>query len=89
MNMGVFGTKTSDLKIETPLMYLTKAETFKLAEVENCLDEVIEMSHTCYNGKRSYRHDWGWSTESGTKEDPFCPACQLRANGWNEYINLK
>jgi 7-cyano-7-deazaguanine synthase in queuosine biosynthesis len=69
-------------------MYLTKAETFRLAEVENCLTEVIEMSHTCYNGKRLHRHDWGWSAENGTKEDPFCPACQLRANGWNEYINL-
>lgn len=89
MNMGVFGIKTSDLKIETPLMYLTKAETFKLAETENCLNEVIEMSHTCYNGKRLYKHDWGWSAESGTQEDPFCPACQLRANGWKEYINLK
>ncbi len=84
MDKGVFGDKESGLTIETPLMYLTKAETFKLAKEENCLNEVVELSHTCYNGKRSTRHEWGWSAETGTKEDPFCPACELRKKGWDE-----
>ena len=85
MNVGVFGEKDSSLTIETPLMYLNKAETFKLAKDENCLEDVIELSHTCYNGKRLYQHEWGWSSEKGTEDDPFCPACQLRANGWEEF----
>lgn len=87
MNQGVFGTDEGPLSIETPLMYLTKAETFKLAEVEGCLDEVVDHSHTCYNGLRLYKHDWGWSGEMGTPEDPFCPACELRAKGWREYLD--
>jgi len=85
MDLGVFGDKESGLSIETPLMNLDKADTFKLAYDENCLDEVIESSHTCYNGERKYQFEWGWSSEQGTEEDPFCPACQLRANGWEEY----
>tara|TARA_Y100000592_G_scaffold32791_1_gene52062 strand:- start:783 stop:1457 length:675 start_codon:yes stop_codon:yes gene_type:complete len=76
-NMG----SNSNVKIETPLMYLTKAQTFKLAEEENCLDEVIRLSHTCYNGNRSKEHDWGY----GCGE---CPACELRRKGWNEYKNI-
>lgn len=84
MNLGVFGEKNSLLTIETPLMYLTKAETFKLAKEENCLEDIIELSHTCYNGKRTYKFDWGYSSESGTNDDPFCPACELRAKGWQE-----
>lgn len=76
-NMG----SNSNIKIETPLMYLTKAQTFKLAEQENCLDEVIRLSHTCYNGNRTKEHDWGY----GCGE---CPACELRRKGWNEYNNV-
>lgn len=87
MNLGVFGTTTTDFTIETPLMYLDKAATFKLAEDENCLEDIIELSHTCYNGQRLHKHEWGWSAEKGTEDDPFCPACQLRANGWNEFKN--
>jgi len=85
MNLGVFGEKHSGLSIETPLMYLDKADTFKLALDEGCLDDVINLSHTCYNGERTYQHEWGFSSEQGTPEDPFCPACELRAKGWNEF----
>lgn len=87
MNIGVFATKESNIKIETPIVYLTKSEVFKLAENENCLNVVIEMSHTCYNGSRLYKHNWGWSSEKGTYDDPLCSACKLRENGWIEYIN--
>lgn len=78
LNLG----SESDIRILTPLMYLTKAQTFALAEEEKILDTVLEMSHTCYNGLRETRHAWGY----GCGE---CPACQLRANGWQEYLESK
>jgi len=70
-----------NIKIETPLMYLTKAETFLLAEKEKCLIEVINLSHTCYNGDRTNLHIWGY----GCGE---CPACELRKKGYIEYSKL-
>lgn len=70
------------IPIRTPLMYLTKAETFSLAEGLGALDKVIELSHTCYNGDRSNRHDWGYGC--GT-----CPACLLRAKGYKEFREAK
>lgn len=63
--------------IKTPLMYLDKAETFELAKNEGCLKEVIELSHTCYNGTRDVLHEWGY----GCNE---CPACELRKKGYLE-----
>lgn len=69
----------SEIYICTPLMDLTKAETFALAESVDVLRIVIEHSHTCYNGIRDKVHDWGRGC--GT-----CPACELRAKGWNEYV---
>jgi len=68
----------SNIQIETPLMHLTKAETFKLAQDEKCLDEVIELSHTCYNGDRSKLHFWGYGCGD-------CPACLLREKGYLEF----
>jgi 7-cyano-7-deazaguanine synthase len=62
----------------TPLMFLTKAETFALADAAGGLDDVIKLSHTCYEGDRTTRHPWGYGC--GT-----CPACKLRAKGWDEY----
>lgn len=69
----------TNIRIDTPLMYKTKAETFAIAEATGFLDVVLEDSHTCYNGVRSTRFDWGY----GCGE---CPACELRAKGWNEFI---
>lgn len=83
MNLGVFGnTEDNKIIIETPLMNLTKAETFKLAKEENCLEQVVELSHTCYNGKRLHKYDWGWSSEK--PGEILCPACNLRAKGYQE-----
>lgn len=67
----------SKIVIRTPLMNKTKAQTWKLADEFDILDKVI-YSHTCYNGDRDTRHDWGFGC--GT-----CPACQLREKGWDEY----
>ena len=66
------------IKIETPLMHLNKAETFLLAHEMGILKEVVNMSHTCYEGDRTLFHDWGF----GCGE---CPACELRAKGWEEF----
>ena len=67
--------------IETPLMFLTKAETWALAERIGgaaLVEMIVEASHTCYLGDRTRRHDWGYGC--GT-----CPACELRAAGYGEW----
>ncbi len=71
----------TDLDLETPLMRITKAESWRLAEKlggEKLVALVNENSHTCYRGERGDRHEWGY----GCGE---CPACELRAKGWAEY----
>ena len=67
--------------LETPLMWLTKAQTWKLAEElggNELTKIIIEHTHTCYLGDRTRRHDWGY----GCGE---CPACQLRAAGFEKF----
>lgn len=69
------------ITIETPLMWLDKAQTFALAQElggRSLLDLIVENSHTCYLGDRSKRHDWGYGC--GT-----CPACELRSSGWQKF----
>lgn len=69
------------MTIETPLMFISKAETWALTEQlgGKALNElVIEHTHTCYLGERKTRHAWGWGCGS-------CPACELRAKGYAEY----
>lgn len=68
-----------EIDIITPLMFLDKADTFKLAEELGVLYDIIVHSHTCYVGNHETRHDWGY----GCGE---CPACVVRANGWRTYI---
>ncbi|MEM9054982.1 MAG: 7-cyano-7-deazaguanine synthase QueC [Pseudomonadota bacterium] len=67
--------------IDTPLMWLDKAETWALAQQlgGNTLTQIIlEDTHTCYLGDRDHRHDWGYGC--GT-----CPACELRAKGYEAW----
>jgi 7-cyano-7-deazaguanine synthase len=66
--------------IHTPLMYLNKKQTWDLARKLNCITEVVELSHTCYNGDRSILNDWGYGCG-------ICPACELRRKGYYEYID--
>jgi 7-cyano-7-deazaguanine synthase len=69
------------LEIETPLMFIDKAATWDLADKlggKALVDLIVEDTHTCYLGDRSHRHVWGYGC--GT-----CPACELRAKGWNEW----
>ena len=67
--------------IDTPLMWLTKAQTWELADRiggEALVELIVEDSHTCYRGDRTHRHAWGY----GCGE---CPACELRAAGYAEW----
>lgn len=69
------------MTIETPLMHLTKAQTWSLARDlggEALVELIVEQSHTCYRGTRGTLHAWGHGC--GT-----CPACELRAKGWEEF----
>lgn len=74
LNLG----SAAAIKILTPLMSLNKAQTFKLAKDEGVLDLVLKASHTCYNPVEKM-NDWG----RGCGE---CPACKLRAKGFEEYL---
>ena len=64
--------------LETPLMWLDKAETWALAAQLGVLDVTIELSHSCYRGDREHRHEWGFGCAA-------CPACELRAAGWRRF----
>lgn len=68
----------SNIRIHTPLMFLTKAKTFKLAEKLGCLDIIVNETLTCYEGSNTL-NDWG----KGCGE---CPACILRKEGYYEFI---
>jgi len=72
----------SVISIDTPLMWINKAETFQLADGLNKLEEVVRLSHTCYNGDRKNYHKWGYGCGK-------CPACELREKGYNEFLELK
>ena len=68
--------------IETPLMALTKAETWALAGRiggQPLIDLILEDSHSCYLGDREHRRPWGYGC--GT-----CPACELRAAGYQQWL---
>ena len=67
--------------IETPLMRLTKAETWALAKAlggETLVELVRAKSHTCYRNSREPR---AWGAGCGA-----CPACELRAGGWEAWV---
>jgi 7-cyano-7-deazaguanine synthase len=76
------------LLIETPLMWIDKAQTWQLAHDlgaraqaeggERLVNLIVEHTHTCYLGDREHRHAWGYGC--GT-----CPACDLRAKGWQRW----
>jgi 7-cyano-7-deazaguanine synthase len=70
------------MTIETPLMFLTKAQTWGLAQemggdALNAL--IVEHTHTCYIGERGPRHAWGRGCGQ-------CPACELRRRGHEAYL---
>jgi 7-cyano-7-deazaguanine synthase len=77
LNLGM----ATRLKIETPLMWIDKAATWKLAHDlgGNALVDLIRTdTHTCYLGERGALHDWGYGCG-------HCPACELRARGYRQF----
>ena len=68
--------------IETPLMWIDKAATWRLAHSlggDALLELILEQTHTCYVGERTTRHPWGYGCAR-------CPACELRARGYQTYL---
>lgn len=59
--------------IETPLMWMDKADTWKLADDLGGLDLVRNMTLTCYNGIKG----------DGCGH---CPSCKLRREGYEEFL---
>lgn len=69
------------LTVETPLMWLTKAQTWALTEQlggDRLNELIVEHTHTCYLGERTQRHPWGYGCGQ-------CPACELRRAGYEAY----
>ena len=70
------------LTVETPLMWLDKAATWKLAQQLGgaALVELVRTgTHTCYLNQRDTLHAWGYGCGQ-------CPACMLRAQGYRQWI---
>ncbi len=81
LNLGM----EADLILETPLMWIDKAASWILAERLGgaaLVAAIIEETHTCYEGDRGHRHDWGYGCGA-------CPACDLRAKGFAAYQSAK
>ena len=77
LNLGL----DARLTIDTPLMWRDKAATWALAEElggRPLVDLIVEETHSCYRGDRAKRHEWGYGCAT-------CPACELRAKGWDRY----
>ena len=62
--------------IHTPIMWIDKAETWKLADDLSALDFIREKTLTCYNG----------IIGEGCGE---CPSCILRKRGLDNYLKSK
>jgi 7-cyano-7-deazaguanine synthase len=78
LNLGM----ATRLKLETPLMWIDKAQTWELANSlggAELIDLIRADTHTCYLGERGALHDWGYGC--GT-----CPACALRARGYRQFL---
>jgi len=77
LNLGM----ATRLKVETPLMWLDKKQTWDLAlnlGGDTLVDLIRSDTHTCYLGERGALHAWGYGC--GT-----CPACALRARGYAQF----
>ena len=69
------------MTLDTPLMFIDKAATWRLAESlggQALVKLIVEETHTCYLGERGELHGWGHGCG-------HCPACQLRARGFAQY----
>ncbi len=70
------------LVIETPLMWLDKQQTWRMAVDlggASLLEIVRNQTHTCYIGDHQTSNEWGYGCGS-------CPACELRKNGYDNFV---
>lgn len=77
LNLGL----ATRMAVETPLMWIDKAQTWAMAEAlggARLVNLLLDETHTCYLGNRDVRHEWGFGC--GT-----CAACELRKNGYQIY----
>ena len=77
LNIGM----ESRFVIETPLMWIDKAQSWALAKKlggDALVEAIVEHSHTCYLGELGERHAWGYGCGA-------CPACRLRAQGFETW----
>jgi 7-cyano-7-deazaguanine synthase len=85
MQVGLSLGLDSPMVIETPLMWIDKHDTWRMAKTlggDALVDLIVEHTHTCYLGDRTQRHAWGYGC--GT-----CPACDLRRKGYELYAGDK
>ncbi len=77
LNLGM----ATRLKVETPLMWIDKKQTWELARDTGgmaLVDLIRAETHTCYLGERGALHAWGYGCG-------HCPACELRARGYAQF----
>jgi len=75
----------SKLIIQTPLMWINKAQTWAMAEElggQPLVELIRTETHTCYKGDRALQHAWGFGCGA-------CPACDLRMAGFYEYAKAR
>lgn len=77
LNLGI----GSNHVLHTPLMWIDKAQTWKMAQNlggSALVDLIRTETHTCYLGERDRLHEWGYGCAA-------CPACDLRQRGWAKF----
>jgi 7-cyano-7-deazaguanine synthase len=77
LNLGM----ESRFVLETPLMWINKAQTWALAERlggRTLVDLIRDRTVTCYQGDVATTHEWG-------RGCGVCPACELRARGFQSF----
>lgn len=81
LNLGM----ESRFVLDTPLMWLSKADTWALADDiggSALVDLIRAETLTCYNGVTDRMHEWGRGCGS-------CPSCDLRRSGYNNWIKTR
>ena len=78
LNLGM----DANFVLHTPLMWIDKEATWSMAqEIGGApfVSLIRDETHTCYEGDRTNRHDWGYGCGR-------CPACELRASGYKKFV---
>lgn len=81
LNLGM----ESRFVLDTPLMWIDKAQTWSLAQElggEPLVDLIRRRTMTCYHGDTQTTNDWGRGC--GT-----CPACDLRRSGYLAFVGAQ